>query len=484
MERAFGGCGVGEPQEIELYCAAQRYVDEEIVRLTPRRRSPEGKVSTVLEFNGMLGDPQRSFRSIQVAGTSGKGSTSYYLANLLHSHGYRTGLHVSPYLQVATEKSWIAGEYASGREFAWAADEVRSTAEHFRQDEECPASVHGMASLGVTYELFRKAGVEWGVMETGLGGRFDLVQGLDRWVSVITDIGYDHTESLGSTLRDIASHKAGIMRGARVCVAVYNPEIWDVFRTEALECGCQLVPVSVGIPVPDGAAVGGGISLPASWSVPGFHELHGLRSAGAWGEGVSLVGFQARNMEVALRAFRVAGLLAGFDSQPAPCVEALVQSRFPGRMEHLRVGGLTVLLDAAHNEQKMRGLGEALGSMRGEEWVMVLGASGTRDVADMLSSLGAKPSVAVLSKPRLYSKKTAEPWDVARELAPQVGRIVVEEQPEAAMEAAIDLANRFGIGRVLVTGSLYLVGQCRNYFYPWRDVLLARNSFPAVGPTA
>ena len=94
---------------IGLYLAAKDYIDKEVVRLTPRRRDPEGKVRTVLRFNEALRNPQAAFPSIQVAGTSGKGSTSHALAVILHASGHRTGLHVSPYLQVATEKTWMNG---------------------------------------------------------------------------------------------------------------------------------------------------------------------------------------------------------------------------------------------------------------------------------------------------------------------------------------------------------------------------------------
>ncbi|MBM4371381.1 MAG: hypothetical protein FJ098_06980, partial [Deltaproteobacteria bacterium] len=96
---------------VQRYLAAKRYVDEEVVRMEPRARDPAGKVATVRRFNGDLGDPQAAFDAIQVAGTSGKGSVCTFLAHGLRAAGLATGLHVSPYLQVATEKTWVAGRY-------------------------------------------------------------------------------------------------------------------------------------------------------------------------------------------------------------------------------------------------------------------------------------------------------------------------------------------------------------------------------------
>jgi len=433
--------------------------------LVPRRRDPLGKVLAVHAFNASLGDPQRSFRSVQVAGTSGKGSTAYYLARLLQSHGFKTGLHVSPYLQVATEKTWIDGRYVDGQAFYEATERLRPVSEAYRRDEGCPASVHGMTSLGVTYELFRSQEVQWGVMETGLGGRFDLVQGLDRRLSVITDIGFDHMETLGHTLPEIAWHKAGIMAGSPVCVAVYRPEVWDVYEKEAKRQKCRLVKLDVG---ESGSEFAAGREL----GVLGLEEETG---------GVARKGFVARNMEVALRAMRVLCEAEGFQMEPDACREALLGARFPGRMERVQDDGVEVVFDAAHNEQKMRGLRSALGEERSKEWVMLLGATGSRDVLDMLGHLGMMPSAAVVSRPHLYAKRTSEPKEVAMALRGTVSRVEALDEPAEAMSAAVEMARRLGIGRVLVTGSLYLVGQARSHYYPWQDVLLQRTSFPMVG---
>ena len=162
---------------IARYLDAQRYVDVDVVRLTPRDRTREGKMDAVRRFNATLGDPQATFDSIQVAGTSGKGSVCTFIAHALHAAGIATGLHVSPYLQVITEKTWCEGRYCGPGEFADAVDRVRPVAEEFRRWDGCPASVHGMASLAASCEVFRARGLDTVVMETGVGGRFDLVQG-------------------------------------------------------------------------------------------------------------------------------------------------------------------------------------------------------------------------------------------------------------------------------------------------------------------
>ena len=194
--------------------------------------------------------------------------------------------------------------------------------------------------------------------------------------------------------------------------------------------------------------------------------------------GIDARGYSGRNMEVALQAYRLLASREGLKCSDESCRAALGLARFPGRMERLECDGVQVVLDAAHNEQKMRGLRGALGEELSREWVMVLGATGSRDVVEMLGHLGKVPAGAVVSRPHLYAKKTAEPAELVDVLKGEVPYIEASEDPTDAVERAMAMARRLGVGRVLVTGSLYLVGQVRNRFYPWRDVLLQQTSFP------
>ncbi len=449
--------------EVRDYLIARNYIDVELVQLTPRRRDPEAKIATARLFNEMLGDPQAAYPAVQVAGTSGKGSVCLALSQILLAAGQRTGLHVSPYLQVATEKSWVDDRYISGSEFRTACEVVRPVAEHFRHMEDCPTSVHGMASLALSYEAFRQRRIDWCVMETGVGGRFDLVQGLHRRLAVITDIGLDHVKSLGGTRPEIAWHKAGIMAGCEVALAVYDPETWPVFVAESQRTGCRLERVvpearSAFHESADGALLV--IELPrlktveVPWPFPAD-------------------GFQRRNAVVAASA---ADLLVaqGVPITAEAIREGLLSRQMPGRLERMQQGP-EVLLDGAHNAQKMAALMRSLPPFGGRRH-LVLGATGERHFSEVIGALEERPWSVTVTRPLLYGKTVAN----IPEMVSQVTRLGIpvsaKSAPVRAIRAVLERAGP--ADQILVTGSLYLVGQMRNLWYPWEEVLKQQTSWP------
>ena len=453
--------------DVPLYLEARNYIDVEVVRLEPRLSDPDGKVATVRSFNQDLGNPQASFRSVQVAGTSGKGSTSTWLARILRACGVSTGLHVSPYLQVATEKTWMNGRYAAPRSWHEAYLRVRPVAEEYRTRSDCRASVHGMASLGVTYECFRHEGLDWAVMETGVGGRYDLIQGLDRRLAVITDIGLDHLKTLGEDRETIAWHKAGIMDGARRALATWDPEIWPVFEEQAARSGCRLEaarPEEVATLHPSSEGTVVRLRLPRAGTV----EI-------AWPFGGG--GFRLRNFTVAALA---ADMLAdeGVSLTPEALLAALAAGPIPGRLETVQTGP-TVILDAAHNPQKMQALMESLftgGRRSYSRLLLVMAATGDRAVEEFAAVFPERPDVLMLTRPLLYGKKVSAPSELAQPLRGWARSMLQADSPRLAMEGILARARPDDL--VLVTGSIYLVGQARDRWYPWEQVLLEGTSFP------
>lgn len=452
---------------IERYLAAQRYIDVDVVRLEPRDRTREGKLDAVRRFNAALGDPQAAYDSIQVAGTSGKGSVCTFMAHALHAAGIRTGLHVSPYLQTITEKTWCEGRYCAPDAFSDAVDRVRPVAEEFRAWDGCPASVHGMASLAASYEVFRAQGLDAVVMETGVGGRFDLVQGLRKRLTVITDLGLDHTKTLGETLEEIAWHKAGIMERGVPCVAVEGPG-YTVVEREAREQGVPLVPVRpdallsrVSPPDPGGTR-DVWLKLPHLGEVP-------IRLPGA-------AAFQARNAAVAAAAMdRLA--LEGLDVTANDIAEGFSRARYPGRFEQIQARP-RVILDGAHNPQKMAGLLEAVLERADDGPLVVLAAfSGARAPAPLIDTIAGPATALVATRLDLYGKATVPAEEIADAARAAGLPASVEADPLTALDAALAAAGPDGT--VLVTGSLYLVGRVRDRWHPWRDVLLQGTSWPA-----
>jgi len=160
-----------------------------------------------------LGNPQRKLQSVLIAGTNGKGSTAATLASIVQAAGYRTGLYTSPHLLRVNERIQINQEPISDAEFAVIYDRVERCAHELVERGELPWHPSFFEMLtAMAFEYFASAGVEMAVLEVGLGGRLDATNIVDPFISVITDIDFDHQNFLGNTLPEIAHEKAGILR--------------------------------------------------------------------------------------------------------------------------------------------------------------------------------------------------------------------------------------------------------------------------------
>lgn len=174
-----------------------------------------------------LGDPHRAFRSIHVAGTNGKGSSSHMLASVLQEAGYKTGLYTSPHLKDFRERIRVDGKPVSKQY-------VIGFVERHKQYLEAHSLSFFELTVGMAFDYFAREAVDIAVIEVGLGGRLDSTNIITPEVSLITNIGWDHMEFLGETLPEIAGEKAGIIKeGVPVVISETQPEVAEVFREVA-----------------------------------------------------------------------------------------------------------------------------------------------------------------------------------------------------------------------------------------------------------
>ena len=181
-------------------------------------------LSNTLKLMSHLETPQKSFKSVHVAGTNGKGSTSHMLASVLQEAGYKTGLYTSPHLKDFRERIKINGELITEDAVT---DFVKNHQSFFEENQ---LSFFEM-TVGLAFDYFRKEGVDIAIIEVGLGGRLDSTNVIQPEVSVITNIGLDHTKFLGNTLEEIAFEKAGIIKpNIPVVIGETLPETKKVFQ--------------------------------------------------------------------------------------------------------------------------------------------------------------------------------------------------------------------------------------------------------------
>ena len=389
---------------------------------------------------GRLGHPERSFRSVHIAGTNGKGSVTAMIDAGLRAAGHRSGRYTSPHLVDLTERFAIDGRPVAADKMVAAVADVQHAIEQLLAEGVLQAHpTFFEVTTAVAFELFRRAGVETAVLEVGLGGRLDATNVIEPVATAITSIAYDHQQYLGSTLPEIAREKAGIVK-PRVPVVVgdVDPEVFATIADIAREHGAPVVRAADGVTVTRRAATIG-LRTPV--------RDYGDVTMGL--QGVHQIG----NAIVAVR------MLELLDSQgitvPADAVRsALARPSWPGRLDLRRLtDGREILFDAAHNPAGAATLASYLRELDTGRLPLVFAGMNDKDLEGMLRPL--LPVVGPLVVTRASNRRSADPERLvylARQIAPATSVTLAASPLEA-----LDIAWRTS-PRIIVAGSIFLLG--------------------------
>ncbi len=413
---------------------------ERLTGYRPAALDPDG----LRRYLARRGHPDRRYRVLHVAGTKGKGSTAVMAASVLRAAGYRVGLFTSPHLHSVTERVMIDLRPLAEDRFAAGIDRLRSA---------WAEPTYFEALAGLALEAFAAAGVDFAVVEAGLGGRHDATNALKPDVCALSPISLDHVAVLGDTVQAVAAEKAGIIKpGAPVVSAPQRPGALEVIARAAEAAGVSLQVVGRDYLVErkgdrfDIAGPAGtyrGLFVP----LPGAH--------------------QTENAALAVAAVEAALAKAGSSLEPERLAEAvrrgLAGVRWPGRFEVIP-GRPSIVLDGAHNADSAARLREALGLVAHRRLVLVFGAGREKDVAGMFDELAPQSNLVVLTSSG--HPRAASPRELAAHLEPfPVSRLEVAA-PALALQAARD--NSAPEDLILVTGSLHLVARVREVLgLPW-----------------
>lgn len=388
-----------------------------------------------------LGNPERRFRSIHVAGTNGKGSVSHMLASVFQSAQYKTGLYTSPHLHDFRERFRINGQWID-------TDYVVAFTERCMPLVEQVEPSFFELTVAMAFSWFAEQRVDIAVIETGLGGRLDSTNIITPELSVITNIGWDHMQILGDTLPKIASEKAGIIKpGVPVVIGETQPEVADVFEESARRCGSRLVFADQLRAIQEWSWKSGMLEIALTDRHHADLQHYSLDLPGV---------YQLRNALTVLAAtdqMRELGWTLPHASVHAGLAHARRQTGLGGRWEQLH-DHPRVIADVAHNPDGIKQLRAQL------EWTpyhtlhIVLGMVRDKDVT---ASLALMPKDA-----RYYftqaSIPRAMPADQLQELASSqgLGGTAYADLPQA-LQAAVSAAGSDDL--VLVCGSVFLVGE-------------------------
>ena len=399
------------------------------------------------ELLSRLGNPQEGIKIIHVAGTNGKGSVCAYLNAMLLAGGKKTGLFTSPHLVRINERFQINGEDVSDEQFLDAFLKVEKAAKEYEAEGEGhPSYFETLFLMGML--IFKEAGVEYLVMETGLGGRLDATNVVEKPLAcIITSISRDHTEYLGDTLEAIAGEKAGIIKaGVPVIYDASQPGPASVIAAKAKEMGSPAWPME-----------------------PSFYEMktqsrEGITFTFAYpgGEKAELVipyvaKYQMMNASLAFYTMHI--LQDVHDIPKNVLAEGLSKIKWPCRMEMAAPG---VIIDGAHNEDGIAQFVSTAGYFAKENEITILfTAVADKHYHETIGEIceGIHPSHVVATQ---IDGSRVVPAEVLAEDFRKAGCTDVCAEPEigAAYEKAL---GKKGSGMLFCVGSLYLAGELKAY---------------------
>ena len=393
------------------------------------------RIETLLD---RLGNPQREFESLLIAGTKGKGSTAAFSESMIRASGYRTGLYVSPHLHTFRERIQVGGKMISEE------DVVRMIQVLKPHLEAVPGLTAFEVITAMAFYAFAEADVQLAVLEVGLGGRLDATNVSNPLVAVITSISYDHTQLLGDTLSMIAREKAGIIQpGALVISAPQVPEAMTMIEEVCVGRRAELVVVG---------------EDEYRWQ-PGRATLRGqsfdLRGERYW---IPLLGrHQLANAITAWAAVDGLEQRAGLSVPLSARREGLQNTRWPGRLEILGHDPY-VVVDSAHN-------GDSAGKLRlafhdffpGHRVTLIFGASADHPFADALQELLTVAHRTFVTRSR--HPRAASPDLLSQTIADLGYRSSTAPDVPTALDTALEDADSSDL--VCFTGSIFTVADAR-----------------------
>ncbi len=388
-----------------------------------------------------LGNPERGLKSIHIAGTNGKGSTAAMMTAFAKAHGLRVGTFTSPHMDSIRERIQLDG-VPLGEEPFWQAVSVVKEVES-RLFEEWGAFNYFEILTAMMFVVFQQEAVDLAIIEVGIGGLLDNTNVGHPLVSVITTIGLDHQDLLGSTLEEITAQKAGIIKsGQQVVVGPVTRECMDVIREIASEKGATVQAFGEDFSLVEDSYQDIELTIP----------LEQLALKGT---------FQKENATVAIRAFRSWMEATGRSVQPE-CIEAALRVvSWPGRMEVLQATPL-VIIDGAHNLPAIERLVQNMTIRVGKKQTLLFSALTRKDSQQMLLRLQeALPDVNII----LTSFHPSRGMSIARS---DVEAYL--DSPQVSYEESFeDVIDRFASStddksELCVTGSLYFIAEVRHWW--------------------
>lgn len=399
---------------------------------------PKNDLSYIRRILKQLNNPQDSVRAIHVTGTNGKGSTSYYLSNLLQKAGQKTGLFVSPYIYEFNERIQLNGKNISNNDLIKTANEIETAIEILKKDDPNFSLVTFEYEVALAFQFFAQENCDYAVIEVGIGGEHDKTNVIIPEVSVITTIGLDHEKIIGPTLKDIAEEKSGVIKSNKPVVLGNVPQnVLEILLNKAQSENSKLF------------LLGRDFQIKIMPDVIEYQDSKNLYNFALR----PLV--EAYDIGVAVQAIQLLQL----DLDRKKIEEAINETRIPGRYDVIQTSP-EIIVDGAHNLQAMENLLNLVRKKKKGQIYVLLGMMKDKDLGPVTKLF--KDEKVTLT--RIDYPRAARLEDFPKEAQKEF------EYKENFEEAYTSLKNKLQADdMLLVTGSFYLVGAVLNYCKRGKD---------------
>lgn len=414
-------------------------VDQVIKRIySLPKLHPKNDLSYIRRILKQLNNPQDSVKTIHVTGTNGKGSTSYYLSNLLQKAGQKTGLFVSPYIYEFNERIQLNGKNIINNDLIKTANEIETAIGILKKDDPDFSLVTFEYEVALAFQFFAQENCDYAVIEVGIGGEHDKTNVIIPEVSVITTIGLDHEKIIGPTLKDIAKEKSGIIKTNEPVVLGNVPQdVLEILLNKAQSENSK------------------------SFLLGRDFQIKMLPDVIEYQDSKNIYNFalrplvEAYDIGVAIQAIQLLQL----DLDRKKIEEAINETRIPGRYDVIQTSP-EIIVDGAHNLQAMENLLDLVRKKKKGQTYVLLGMMKDKDLGPITRLFKSeKVTLTRIDYPRA-ARLEDFPKEAQREF----------EYKENFEEAYTSLKNKLQVDdMLLVTGSFYLVGAVLNYCKRGKD---------------
>lgn len=397
-----------------------------------------------------LGRPEKSFKTVLVAGTNGKGSTVAMIYTILRKAGFRVGRYISPHITCLNERIVVDDNQISDGDLFRIVNKIRKKIETMKGDENFEHPTFFEVTTTAAFVYFKEKKSEFAVLEVGMGGRLDATNTVTPLVSVITNVSLEHTKILGDTIEKIAYEKGGIIKEDGVVVTAAEGKALEKITEISRERNAKLMVNGSGVKSKNRSVTNWlqkfdadvfdrkyiGLEL----SLAGKHQIkNAVCALGAVGV------LQQQGIEIAEEAIRA----------------GLKEVEWPGRMEIVQEKPL-VLLDCAKDADASRNLADAIREIKPKKLIVVIGISSDKNISEMIGAIAPLATMMILTAHNVM-ERAVDPQLLANEAIKYNKRCEIVPNVKDAVKRGIEIG---GVdSTIIVTGSIFTVAEAREIWF-------------------